>query len=61
MIVKITCSNKYLWKFKFSWDDVENAKNDTNISKMYFLGFSLFFAIFGFFLKNYQKHGSRIG
>jgi hypothetical protein len=29
---------------------------------MHFLGFSLFFSIFGFFfLKIYQKHGSKIG
>jgi len=30
-------------------DDAENAKNDANILKMYFLGFQCFFAIFGFF------------
>jgi len=29
-------------------DNIENAKNDANIFKTYFFGFSLFFAIFGF-------------
>jgi hypothetical protein len=29
--------------------------------KTYFLDFSLFFAIFGFFLKIISKHGSKIG
>jgi len=53
--------SKYLWKFKFFWDDVENAKNDANISKMQILGFSLFFAFFWFFLKFYQKYGLKIG
>jgi len=28
---------------------------------MHFFGFSLFYAIFGFFMKNYQKHRSKIG
>ena len=30
-------------------NDVENAKNDANILKTYFLDFCCFFAIFGFF------------
>jgi hypothetical protein len=29
-------------------DDAKNAKNDANILKIYFFGFSLFFAIFEF-------------
>jgi hypothetical protein len=33
----------------------ENAKNDANISKMHFWGFSLFFCYFLFFLKIYKK------
>ena len=53
--------SKYLWKFNFFWDSVENAKNDANISKIYFLGFSLFFfAIFWFFLKIYQNIGQKL-
>jgi len=45
---KVERVQKNLWKFKFFWDDAENAKNDANILKTYFFGFSLFFAIFGF-------------
>jgi hypothetical protein len=38
-------------------DDAENVKNDANISRINFFGFSFFFvAIFGFF-KTYQKYG----
>jgi hypothetical protein len=36
-------------------------KNDANISKMQILGFSLFLPFFLFFLKIYQKYGSKIG
>jgi hypothetical protein len=36
-------------------------KNDAKISKMHFLGFSLFFAIFGFFPKIYQNMGQKLG
>jgi len=37
-------------------------KIDANISKMHFLGFSLFFfAIFCFFLKIYQNMGQKLG
>ena len=44
-----------LWKFKFFWDDDENAKNNANILKKHiFFGFLLFFVIFGFF-KNFIK------
>jgi 3-methyladenine DNA glycosylase Tag len=42
-------------------DDVENAKNDANILKTYFFGFSLFFTIFWIFWKFYQNGGSKIG
>ena len=33
-------------------------KNDANVLKMYFFGFSMFFAIFS---ENLSKHGSKIG
>ena len=36
--------------------DAKNTKNDANILKNIFLEFSLFFAIFGFFKKNYKKY-----
>ena len=45
----------------FFWDDAKNAKNDANVLKMYFFGFSMFFAIFGFFLKIYQNMGQKLG
>jgi len=38
-------------------DDVENAKNDANILKMYFFGFSLFFCYFFIFQKFIKKMG----
>jgi len=41
-------------------NDVENAKNGANILKTYFFGFSLFFAIFGFF-ENLSKRWLKIG
>jgi hypothetical protein len=54
--------SKYLWKFKFFWDDVENAKNDANIlKKTYLFGFSLFFVIFGFFKNFIKKMGKKLG
>jgi hypothetical protein len=40
--------SKDLWKLNSFLDDAKNAKNDANILKTYFFGFSLFFAIFGF-------------
>jgi hypothetical protein len=40
---------------------LKNAKNDANISKMHFLSFHCFFAIFGFFSEKLSKHGSNIG
>jgi hypothetical protein len=43
------------------WDDAKNAKNDANVLKMYFFGFSMFFAIFLDFSENLSKHGSKIG
>jgi len=42
-------------------DDVENAKNDANILKIYFFGFSLFFAIFGFFKNFIKKKDQKLG
>jgi hypothetical protein len=42
-------------------DDVENAKNDANILKIYFFGFLLFFAIFGFFKNFIEKEGKKLG
>jgi hypothetical protein len=42
-------------------EDVENAKNDANILKMYFFGFLLFFAIFGFFEIFIKKVGQKLG
>jgi len=53
--------SKCLWKFKFFWDDAKNAKNDANVLKKVFFGFSMFFAIFGFFLKIYQNMGQKLG
>jgi hypothetical protein len=47
-------------KFKFFLDDVENAKNDANILKTYFLDFCYFLLFFRFFKKNYQKNRSKI-
>jgi len=51
-VKSLTCSktSKNLNSFL---DDIENAKNDANIyiKKTYCFGFSLFFAIFGFFSK----------
>jgi hypothetical protein len=41
-------------------DDVENAKNDANILKTYFLDFRCF-SLFLIFQKIYQKDGSKIG
>jgi len=52
--------SKYLWKFKFFLDDAENAKNDANVLKMYFLGFQCF-SLFLNFSENLSKHGSKIG
>jgi hypothetical protein len=47
---------------KYFWDDVENAKNDANISKMHFLGFSMFFfSIFGFFWKFIKNMDKKLG
>jgi len=41
---------------------LKNAKNDANIFKNVFVfGFSLFFTIFGFFLKIYQNMGQKLG
>jgi hypothetical protein len=51
--------SKYLWKFKFFWDDVKNAKNDANISK--FWGFYCFFTIFGFLKKFIKNMGKKLG
>jgi len=59
--VKIWTRSKDLWKFKFFLGDAENAKNDANILKNIFFGFSIFFAIFGFFLKIYQNMGQKLG
>jgi hypothetical protein len=42
-------------------DDIENAKNDANILKTYFFGFSLFFAIFGFSENFIKKVGQKLG
>jgi hypothetical protein len=42
-------------------DDVENAKNDANILKTYFLDFRCFSLFFWIFQKFYQKGGSKIG
>ena len=50
-----------LWKFKFFWDDAKNAKNDANVLKMYFFGFSMFFCYFWIFLKIYQNMGQKLG
>jgi hypothetical protein len=51
MILKMTHekSNAFkrpLKKLNSFLDDVENAKNDANILKTYFFGFSLFFRYF---------------
>jgi hypothetical protein len=40
---------------------LKNAKNDANISKMHFFGFSLFFCYFLVFSEKLSKHGSKIG
>jgi hypothetical protein len=53
--------SKDLWKFKFFWDDAENAKNDANILKNVFLGFSLFFTFIGFFEIFIKKVGQKLG
>ena len=48
---------KDLWKFKFFWDNAENAKNDANILKHIFWIF-IIFRYFWIFQKFYQKLGS---
>jgi hypothetical protein len=53
--------SKYLWKFKIFWDDVKNTKNDANVLKTYFFGFSMFFRYFWIFLKIYQNMGQKLG
>jgi len=59
--VKSRTSSKDLWKIKFFWDNAENAKNDANILKnIFFFGFSLFFAIFGFFKNFIKKMGQKL-
>jgi hypothetical protein len=52
---------KDLWKFKFFWNDVENAKNDTNISKMYFFWVFVVFCYFYFLKFFYQNMGQKLG
>ena len=42
-------------------DEVENTKNDANILKTYFFGFSLFFAILDFFETFIKKVGQKLG
>jgi hypothetical protein len=42
---------KKILKFNFFRGDAEIAENNTNISRIYFYRFSLFFAIFVFFSK----------
>ena len=42
-------------------DDVGNAKNDANILKTYFFGFSLVFAIFEFSENFIKKVGKKLG
>jgi hypothetical protein len=49
-VLKVECVKKNL-KFKFFRADAEIAENNTNISRIYFYRFSLFFAIFVFFSK----------
>jgi len=58
-VLKVKCVKKNL-KFKFFRADAEIAKNNTNISRIYFYRFSLIFAIFVFFLKNTLKMGLKI-
>ena len=52
--------SKNLWKIKFFWDNAENAKNNKNIFKTYFFGFSLFFVIFEFFKIFIKKIGKKL-
>jgi len=59
--VKSRIHLKDLWKFKFFLDDAKNAKNDANILKTYFFGFSLFFTIFGFSENFIKKIGQNLG
>ena len=53
--------SKYLWKFKFFWDDAENAKNDANIFKNIFFWIFNVFRYFWIFLKIYQNMGKKLG
>jgi hypothetical protein len=55
-VLKVKCVKKDL-KFKFFRADAEIAKNNTNISRIYFYRFSLIFAIFVFFSQKYFKNG----
>ena len=45
----------------FFLDDVENAKNNANILKTYFFGFSLFSLFFGFSKNFIKKVGQKLG
>jgi hypothetical protein len=52
---------KDLWKFKFFWDDAENAKNDANILKKHIFWIFIIFHYFWIFQKFYKKSGLKIG
>jgi len=52
-VLKVERVQNTFENFKFFLNDVENAKNDANISRMNFFGFSLFFCYF--FFENLSK------
>jgi hypothetical protein len=58
---KVERVRKTFENLKFFLDDVENAKNDANILKTYFFGFSFFFVIFGFSENFIKKLGLKLG
>jgi hypothetical protein len=58
---KLNAFKRPLKKLNSFLDDVENAKNDANILKTYFFGFSLFFRYFWIFQKFIKKVGQKLG
>jgi len=58
---KLNAFKRPLKKLNSFLDNVENAKNDANILKTYFFGFSLFFRYFWIFQKFIKKVGQKLG
>ena len=53
--------SKYLWKFKFFWDDAKNAKKRCKCIKNVFFWIFNVFRYFWIFLKIYQNMGQKLG